>query len=189
MPGGKTPISFFNHIAMMQLNWSNTSIFLSDERMVPLTDKASNYNTIKTHLINQLNCSSLPHIIHFNDQLDKIDNYLSEIGSPNLSVLGFGQDGHTASIFPNKIESLYSNKNIVKVNNLWEPFCRVSLTFEYILKSEVIMFILKGKEKALALNKCLTGNFDPVRYPIQYIIKNFKRKIYIYCDKAAASSL
>ena len=51
------------------------------------------------------------------------------------------------------------------------------------------MFLLKGKEKALALKECLIGKFDPVQYPVQYIFKNFKRKIYIHCDKAAVSSL
>jgi len=189
MPGGKTPIPFFKQIADNKLDWSNTSILLSDERLVSLLDKNSNYKMIKTHFIDQLNCNSLPFIVQYNDQLEKIDNYLSGIGFPNISVLGFGQDGHTASIFPNKVELLHSNKNIIKVNNSWEPFSRVSLTLKYILKSETIMFLLKGKEKALTLKECLIGKFDPVRYPFQYIIKNFKRKIYIHCDKAAARSL
>ena len=51
------------------------------------------------------------------------------------------------------------------------------------------MFILNGRRKALALKECLIGKFDPIKYPVQYILKNFKRKIYIHCDKAAASAL
>ena len=90
MPGGKTPILFFKYIAEAQLDWSNTSILLSDERMVPISDENSNYKTFKTHFIDHLNHSSSPLLIHYNDQLEKIDNYLSEIGSPNISILGFG---------------------------------------------------------------------------------------------------
>jgi 6-phosphogluconolactonase len=189
MPGGNTPIPFFKNIAMNQLDWINTSILLSDERMVPRLDKNSNYKTIKTHLIDNISNSSSPFICDYNDQLGKLDSYLSEIESPDLSILGFGKDGHTASIFPNKVELLHSNKNIIKVNNSWEPFNRVSLTLKYILKSKIIMFILKGREKASSLNECLTGDYNPVKFPVQYLLKNFKRKIYIYCDKAAASAL
>ena len=53
MPGGKTPIPFFKQIADNKLDWSNTSILLSDERMVPLSDMKSNYGMVKTHFIDQ----------------------------------------------------------------------------------------------------------------------------------------
>ena len=87
MPGGKTPIPFFKQIADNKLDWSNTSILLSDERMVPLSDMKSNYGMVKTHFIDQLNCNFLPFIVQYNDQLEKIDNYLSGMGFPNISVL------------------------------------------------------------------------------------------------------
>ena len=51
------------------------------------------------------------------------------------------------------------------------------------------MFLLKGKDKSTILKECLIGKFDPVQYPIQYILKNFNKKIYIHCDKAAARAL
>ena len=74
MPGGKTPIPFFKHIANNQLDWQNTLILLSDERMVLKTDINSNYTMIKTHLIDQLNQSSLPLVIDYNEQLEKAYN-------------------------------------------------------------------------------------------------------------------
>ena len=110
--------------------------------------------------------------------------------TPNLAVLGLGADGHTASLFPGDPEIFNENDNIlIKTKNDSEDFDRISLTFNYLMKADEILFIVNGKEKAEALRECLEGRFNPVQYPAQFIFKNYKNDIHVLCDQLAAKYL
>ena len=54
------------------------------------------------------------------------------------------------------------------------------------MKTEKILFLLNGKEKANALRECLEGSYNPIRYPAQFIFNNYEKQIHIVCDQAAA---
>lgn len=189
MPGGNTPTPFFNYIAKKQLNWSKTTILLSDERLVPTSHIKSNYRKVHINLIKKITNSPPPHFVKYNKSFDDLDEYLSTIGTPDLSILGFGEDGHTASIFPNNFKTYNNKGNLIKIKNKWEKFERLSLSFDYLLKSKKIVFLLIGLEKASALKRCLSKKYNPRNFPAQYLLKNFKNDIFIYCDSNAASLL
>ena len=110
--------------------------------------------------------------------------------TPNLAVLGLGTDGHTASLFPGDPEIFNENDDIlIKTKNDSEDFDRISLTFNYLMKADEILFIVNGKEKAEALRECLEGRFNPVKYPAQFIFKNYKNDINVLCDQLATKYL
>jgi 6-phosphogluconolactonase/glucosamine-6-phosphate isomerase/deaminase len=52
-------------------------------------------------------------------------------------------------------------------------------------QSELILFVVSGKEKAEALRECIVGDYDPIQYPAQFIFHNYTNDIYILCDKVA----
>ena len=105
-------------------------------------------------------------------------------------MLGLGTDGHTASLFPGNPEIFNENDDIlIKTKNDSEDFDRISLTFDYLMKAEEILFLVNGKEKAEALKECLKGNFNPVQYPAQFIFHNYENEIHMLCDKSAAKYL
>ena len=102
-----------------------------------------------------------------------------------MTFLGVGADGHTASLFPKNLAILKDNNICLKVKNSWENYHRISLSFSYLMKSNQIIFLVNGESKAKALKECLTGSYNPIQYPAQYIFHNYERPIHIFCDKAA----
>jgi 6-phosphogluconolactonase len=110
--------------------------------------------------------------------------------TPELTVLGLGADGHKASLFPGHSRIFYENDAIlINTNNDWEEFDRISLTFNYLMKTDKIVFLVNGKEKARALKECLDGNFNPVEYPSQFIFQNYLNDIHVVCDQSSAKNL
>lgn len=100
-----------------------------------------------------------------------------------------GEDGHTASIFPGTTNIDNKKNSLIVIKNNHETFSRVSLTFSYLMKARRLLFLICGKSKAEAFSKCVYGNKIHEHFPSNYIFNNYKRRIDIYCDKAAASKL
>jgi 6-phosphogluconolactonase len=197
-PGGTTPILFFNKIANNIKDWKSTTLILSDERMVDKDNSLSNAYHLNKNLINQINNLKLPKFLTFeefmNPDFNKInksfDHELSNINKPTFTLLGFGKDGHIASLFPNNF-NLNKNKDdqYEVIKNDFDNFYRVSLTLNYLTQSKNIGFIISGKEKSESLKKSLFKPYNPVKRPLQYLIKTHKNKINIFCDKEAASGV
>jgi len=171
-------------------HWANTQFILSDER---LTDNKKLSNTVmfEKNFIKKIKNNNQPQLIQnsLNDVQSIIEKQLKPL-RPNLAVLGLGTDGHTASLFPGNPEIFNANDDIlVKIKNDSEDFNRISLTFDYLMKAEEILFLVNGEEKAEALRECLEGRFNPVQYPAQYIFKNYKNNIHVLCDQLAAKYL
>ena len=189
-PGGNSPSLFFKHVSRIKQDWGKLTILPSDERLVPVTDKNSNYRMIKKLCLDKIDPPLRPRLFDFNKPIDQINTLISKLPFPSIAILGFGTDGHTASLFPGTdMDELDRNKYVVKVKNDWEPFERISLTINYILKSNIILFLLNGQEKAKALSETLTAKYDPDKWPVQYILKKYTGNIYIYCDDASVSML
>ena len=190
VPGGKTPRFFFSQLAGRIKHWANTQFILSDERLT-YNKKLSNTAMFEENFIKKIKSNNEPLLIqnNLNDIQSIIENRLKSL-TPNLAVLGLGADGHTASLFPGDPEIFNENDDIlIKTKNDSEDFDRISLTFDYLMKAEEILFLVNGKEKAEALRECLEGRFNPVQYPAQFIFKNYKNDIHVLCDQLAAKYL
>jgi len=185
IPGGKTPKLLLNLLSKKIIDWSNTHFILSDERLID-DNQISNEYMVDKELLREINKDEMPKLIRYSrtgDQsgIEKI--IINKI--PVLTILGVGADGHTASLFPSNKE-IFKNTNIcIEVKNSWEEYNRISLSFNYLMKSNQIIFLAKGENKAEAIKKCLTGSYNPIQYPAQYIFHNFQNPIHIFCDKAA----
>lgn len=186
VPGGSTPTLFFNLLSEKIEDWKNTQFILSDERLIN-DKKISNDAMVEEALLRKIEKGKRPKLLKYNrnGNQSEIENIL-KTQKPNLTILGLGSDGHTASLFPGDPEIFNKNDGIfIKTSNNWEDFDRISLTFNYLMKSEMILFLVSGKEKAKALKECLEGNFNPVRYPAQFIFQNYKNEIHVVCDNSA----
>ena len=181
LPGGSSPVGFYKKMAERKIDWSNTKIVLSDERLVDRNDDRSNEKSLRKYLIDNIKYGiNQPEFIDIESL--NIENY-----KPDFTLLGIGIDGHTASLFPNNSEifSLSPNTYIYKTKIASEDFERITLTFKFILKSKHIAFLVLGAEKKKVLKEVINGNYNPVKYPSQYILNNFNRDIEIFCDKEA----
>jgi 6-phosphogluconolactonase len=190
---------FYKKLAHHVDDWRDTTFILSDERMVDENSKLSNSYHIKENLLKYIKDNELPDFLSFSNLIGSeqigITSYINDeklikLGNPEIAVLGLGADGHTASLFPGN-QDLYNNddKSCIIVKNNYENYYRISLTFNYLLRSKKIVFLISGEAKSKVLKQCIGGPYEPVKRPAQYLFKNYGNKITIFCDEAAAKEI
>jgi len=164
LSGGKTPLSFYQVLSKQKhLSWDKIHIFFVDERMVSNLDEKSNIYQIEKHLIKPLNLKkeNIHYINKEIDILDAIKEYELDIKSflhkekPSfdLILLGIGQDGHTASLFPNAATLKEKDKFVVLASKKEEDFDRVSFSLPLINLAKNVIFLTLGENKANIIKK------------------------------------
>lgn len=177
--GGRSPIALFNALSHAELDWSKVVISLVDDRWVNSTHENSNELLVNTHLlINQANAATFIGLVGeqasaFDGVEDAITKF-SAIKQIDVMILGMGEDGHTASIFPccEQLDDAMSadNKNrLIATKPTTAPFERISLTLNEILSAKHVYLPLsgEGKVKVFETAKQLT---DYKQMPIAAVI-------------------
>jgi len=178
--GGSTPIPLFKSLSDTTLNWRKVTVTLVDDRWVCPEDSASNERLVKSHLLQgpaekanfvgfwQPNKSAY-------QAIPECQQRLSAMNSPFTTVvLGMGNDGHTASIFPcsqELNEALYSEQDCVAVQPTTAPHARVTLTPKRLLNSEFRILHLCGEDKVETLAKAIEAD-DPRKMPINVFLQH-----------------
>ncbi len=198
--GGQTPNAIFRQLSedknKNKLDWSKVLLFWSDERAVSPDDPESNYHNAMEAGLNKL--PMLPdHIFRMVGEKDIEENgaaydalirYVLPTLQFDLMMLGIGEDGHTASLFP-KSHALcavvkLAVANYVSQKNTW----RMTLTYEAINHASQINIYALGKNKAEIVAKALTGPYDPDEFPVQKVGTPSHKALWIL-DKDAAAKL
>jgi 6-phosphogluconolactonase len=117
--GGSTPKGLFQKLASEHLDWNQITIGLVDERMVGEDSEFSNAAMLKKLLINEIAGDKKPRFLPlvYRTDDDEINlntaiEHLNQIGLPDVVVLGMGNDGHFASLFPGDPASEQSLRQI-----------------------------------------------------------------------------
>jgi len=203
LSGGNTPIKIFNYLSENfrdKIEWSKIKFYWGDERCVPPTDSDSNFKLAKDYLFKPLGISEA-NIFRMRGEFDPHDeakdysNLLesslsSDNGSPKFDfiLLGLGEDGHTASIFPHQID-LFNSPNYCEVAE--HPLTgqkRISITGKIINNAETVMIIAVGESKAEILSEILNKNESTNRYPAE-LVKSKSGKLFWLLDKESAKRL
>jgi len=201
LSGGQTPLPFYNRLAEQgeKLPWDKTHIFLTDERFVPQSDPDSNFSRIEKELLKKV---AIPdaniHSVYFdNTAQNAAENYekdirqffkLKEDQAPqfDLIILGIGEDGHTASLFP-KHKALLDDKHLASavlysaVKNE-----RVSLTLPVINNAKTIVFLISGKSKADVINEIIQEENSDLP---AFLVRPNQGELFYLIDKEAGSKV
>jgi 6-phosphogluconolactonase len=206
LSGGNTPKAFFERIAMNQLKsktpvpWLKVHLFWVDERCVPPDHADSNYGMTLSALIHKidLNENNIHRIKGEKNPGPEARRYSEEVkmlvplkeGIPvfDLIFLGVGDDGHTASIFPNRIDLLDADKIYETATHPDTGHIRITMTGKPILRAKKIIFVVTGKSKSMIVRQIINHEPESSRYPAAYIYHN-RNDADWYLDSAATKFL
>ncbi|MDO5664244.1 MAG: 6-phosphogluconolactonase [Bacteroidia bacterium] len=204
LSGGSTPKSLFDYWAKNHKNdidWNRVFFFWGDERCVPPTDEQSNYNMTRGHLLNHVVIPerNVFRIKGENEPAAEAERYSTllqmevdktdGIPSFDLIILGMGDDGHTASIFPQEIELWKSESFCVVATHPETGQKRVSLSGKVINHAQHVVFLVTGTTKAEKVKKII-GSRKEVKsiYPAAKV-KPISGNLVWFLDEEAAKLL
>ncbi|MDH5445600.1 MAG: 6-phosphogluconolactonase [Gammaproteobacteria bacterium] len=204
LTGGSSPIELYHLLTTTEyaekLNWQYIHIYLGDERYVPHNHADSNFGMARKNLLDHIpvpveNLHPIP--TSYEQAFEAAVKYEQTLqqylpkdpnGFPqfDLIMLGMGDDGHTASLFPETeiLQQFDKQVDAVYVQKLasW----RISLTYPCLNHARQIMFMVKGENKSEILKQVLTEN-SPMQYPVQAVLAS--EQTHWFIDQAAASQL
>ena len=174
VPGGTSPLKIFNELSKQKLDWSKVQITLVDDRLVDPDNDHSNQKLINDYLLK--NEAKKSKFTPLNKNLNKGDDFKFPL---DVCLLGIGNDGHFASLFPNMINNTNmldpkSKSSIDEVKANGNPFVpRISMNLPLILSSNLIILLIKGKLKQEVLREAYNNKNIPLYYLLKHRINNF----------------
>ena len=192
LAGGSTPEAAYGHLGQEDLLWERVELVLGDERWVDAQDPASNARMVRRCLLS----GSRAHRARFHPVATQLPNpeaaaqaygdLLNTLcpGQPpqlDLALLGLGDDGHTASLFPGTAAVDVKDRWVTV--GLGKGLPRVSMTAPLLSAAQQVIILVAGAAKRQALQRLLDPGEDPARTPAKLVAP--KREILVLCDEAA----
>lgn len=163
LAGGSTPRAMYERLATASFDWSGVEIFFGDERCVPPDDPASNYAMAYRALLSKVdaNVRRMPGETCDPGAYEQDLRAVFGEGPPrfDLILLGLGEDGHTASLFPGDSALEERDRWVVAVER--SDYRRLTMTLPVLSAAKVAMFVVTGEMKRSALRGLLTGGDIP----------------------------
>ena len=198
LSGGRSPVEFYCRLAGFKDFdlWQKTHIFLVDERYVPPTHPDSNFRLLKETFLDEIyippvNVHPMPTNLEDMDaaarQYEKTIQHVFKLSDGDLPafdliMLGIGEDGHTASLFPNHPEVDEKDKLVVSVPFNPIKYDRLSLTLPVINNAKHIFAVAQGPQKAAIVKHIQVGLRD---FPITRVHPSQGELVYLFDSKAA----
>ena len=172
-PGGQSAVSLMDELSHSELNWSAVHVTLVDERAVDHSHEASNARLVQSTLCVNHADSALFEPLFVGKDAETSAQRLNQIELPiDIVVLGVGEDGHFASLFPNKtaVEGLTdSTDGFVATRPVGSPSVpRISMTLQRVLSAALIVLLVSSDEKKAKVMAGLKA-VDPMN-PVSYLL-------------------
>lgn len=180
LSGGTTPLPVLEKLKHQQINWERYNFFMVDERCVSIDDASSNFGNINKKFFKDIPAQSFSIVLKNSSFTESVEIYKScisdhvtkKVGSfPqfDLILLGLGEDGHTASLFP-ETEGLLEENEMVIINKVPQINTeRITLTYPVILNASEIIVMVNGKSKEKIIEEIYSGN--SIGYPMEKIAR------------------
>ncbi|MDW3190999.1 MAG: 6-phosphogluconolactonase [Cytophagales bacterium] len=201
LSGGSTPKLLFDILAKQyadKIDWQSIHFFWGDERCVPPDDADSNFGMTKSLLFDHVNIDNKK--IHrvlgetepeaeakrYGEVLSEVCTEVNGLPSVDLMILGMGDDGHTASIFPHQMELLTAPESCAIAEHPTSGQKRVTINGPVLNNSGTVAFLVTGEKKADKVSRALDASADHSDIPAAHVTG--QEQLW-FLDKGAASLL
>ncbi|XP_028261824.1 GDH/6PGL endoplasmic bifunctional protein [Parambassis ranga] len=182
LSGGSSPLALFHRLALHHFTfpWSNTHVWMVDERCVPLTEPESNFRNLHDHLLQHVripyyNIHPMP--VQLNQRLCVEEDGGAQLYEKELSklvndsrfhfvLLGVGYDGHTASLFPGGKVNEHGKTLVALTESPAKPHQRMSLTFNAINRAHRVAVLVMGKSKHEMVTQLSRIKDNTTKWPV-----------------------
>jgi 6-phosphogluconolactonase len=197
--GGKSPVSLFEELRCIDLDWSRVRVTLVDERYVPRSHIDSNANLVQTHLCKE-RASGVELVYMVESLYEPLPSLAAQVkiagdaliaaGTADVLVLGMGTDGHTASLFPDAANLIpvleLNNKQVCASIELLTPPAnaphpRITQTLAQILSARHIVLPIAGEDKLRTLQ--LAWGQSNAAIPISYVLNQFQTPLALWLSR------
>jgi len=180
--GGTTPGPLFDELSGRELAWNKVTITLADERWVAATEDGSNEKLVRERLLKGR--AAAAHFVPLKtddarpeDAAPKVQRAIAALPRPfDVVLLGMGDDGHTASLYPDSPElaqaldmSEPAMVLAVHADSAKATSVRITLTLRALLDARFIAILVRGKAKRDTLQKALDGD-DVAQMPVRAVL-------------------
>lgn len=177
--GGNTPLRLFQQLSNTQLDWNNIDLTLVDDRWLEPTHKDSNERLVRENLLQ--NKAKNANFIALKNQAptakdgkNECEKNLQKLKQPiNVILLGMGNDGHTASLFPCSKElqnAMQTNNICIATTPTTAPYERITLSFNTIDNAKNKILHIVGKDKLITIETAINlknANKMPIYHFLQ----------------------
>jgi 6-phosphogluconolactonase len=188
--GGRTPVKLFEQLSAEKVDWSKIWVTLADERWVETTAEASNERLVREKLL--VGSASAAHFVGLKNPAptpeagaDWATRALTRVPHPfDVVVLGMGEDGHTASLFPSSMALARALDPVaapacIAINALVAPHARVSLNLAALLDSRRIVLHVEGDTKWQVYQRARTPG-TTAELPVRAILHQKEVPVDVY---------
>lgn len=194
LPGGNTPRPLYEKLADISLPWSKIRMTLSDERWLERSETNSNEYQLRAHLLDKFD-RAVNFISWKNDHAsvaDALATLTQEFSSLKpkycYAILGMGDDGHFASLFPKcqtsqrALNGEIQSQVVIETEAPKPPHKRLSFEFSHICQWQKVVILITGEAKKRLIQQCQNSRpTDPYyNLPISHLIRQSAHPVNIY---------
>ena len=190
--GGSTPVSFFKYLSVETLPWQHVMVSLADERWVKADHHDSNERLLRENLlVNKAAAAQYLSLVSEHDSPidgeaeinERIRGLIEDDGLRiDVLILGMGEDGHTASLFPDADQlqqalDLTTTKYCKAITRQDLAHPRLTLTAAFLLSADHLVLHIEGDKKLAVLHKALAVESEHAPLPIAVILNAYGRAV------------
>ncbi|NMP15287.1 6-phosphogluconolactonase [Thalassotalea sp. Y01] len=186
--GGSTPKGFFAALSNKDIAWDKVTVTLADDRWVDTEHKDSNDKLLRENLLqNKAQAATLFSLVEQGDfseaVLDKKNAELVNVLPLDVVVLGMGEDGHTASIFPcsAQVEQGLATDvapALMKTEPTTAPYQRITFNFPALINAKHLYLHVVGESKQTVLDQALSSQ-NALEMPIRAFLQHSQKTVEI----------
>ena len=192
--GGKSPIALFERLREQALDWRAVTVILVDERCVPHDHADSNTALVRQHLLQ--GPAAAAHFVPFFEDMPEgelSDDALTALAQTaqqrlaavpwplDVGILGMGEDGHTASLFPHAPgleQALSSHNSVAWVRPSTAPHARLTLTLHALRSARELHLSIAGEAKRTVLARAQAGIVAD--HPVSYVLQSGGAPVHVW---------